>query len=270
MSVKRLFLIAFLLISGVVFAQSPFDGTWKANPDKSKLPPENISLQNGMFKCASCAPAYEVKADGQDHEIKGSPMVDKVNVRQIDDKTIVLNEKKGDKVLSTVKYSAQADGTLRRDWTYTPESGKTVTGSGVLKRVGEPASGAHAVSGTWEIQKVENISPEAMQMTLKSMADGLEMMTPLGYHYNAKFDGKDYPIEGVAGNMKVSLKKVDANTIEETDKSSEGKVLAVNTMSVSSDGKTLTMNVDDKLSGSTMKWILDKQDTTETPQPKPE
>jgi hypothetical protein len=57
--------------------------------------------------------------------------------------------------------------------------------------------------------------------------------------YSAKFDGKDYEILG-SGLDSVSIKRVDANTIERTGKES-GKMAETCTMKVSADGKTLTV-----------------------------
>jgi hypothetical protein len=57
--------------------------------------------------------------------------------------------------------------------------------------------------------------------------------------YTAQFDGKDYEILG-SGLDTISLKRVDANTIERTGKES-GKVSETCTLKISADGKTLTV-----------------------------
>jgi C4-type Zn-finger protein len=56
----------------------------------------------------------------------------------------------------------------------------------------------------------------------------------------------------------VVLKKIDANTIEETDKRN-GKVMTVARMTVAKDGKTMTMTVEDKLHNSTVNWTAEKR-----------
>jgi uncharacterized membrane-anchored protein len=48
------------------------------------------------------------------------------------------------------------------------------------------------------------------------------------------------------------------NAFEETDKRN-GKVIAINRMTVSSDGKTMTMDITDKERGTTMQLTADKQ-----------
>ena len=47
---KLLFLL--LLVPVLAWAQSPFDGTWKIDMSKTKLPekPDELVLQNGMYE----------------------------------------------------------------------------------------------------------------------------------------------------------------------------------------------------------------------------
>jgi hypothetical protein len=51
----------------------------------------------------------------------------------------------------------------------------------------------------------------------RDTADGLKMSDPNGNSYDAKFDGKDDPIQGDPGHTMVSLKRIGNDTIEETD-----------------------------------------------------
>src|ERR1039458_1681254 len=68
-------LILLLLVPVLGWAQSPFDGTWKIDLGKTKLPkkPDVLLLQNGMFECKTCAPPINVKADGHLQKISGDP-----------------------------------------------------------------------------------------------------------------------------------------------------------------------------------------------------
>jgi len=56
----------------------------------------------------------------------------------------------------------------------------------------------------------------------------------------------------------VSLKKIDADTIEETDKR-DGKVIYISRMAVSPDGRTMKIEGEDKLHGTTYKFEAKKQ-----------
>lgn len=87
--------------------------------------------------------------------------------------------------------------------------------------------------------------------TFEQTADGLKMSRPIGEHYDAKLDGKDYPYEGAAEVNKVVLKRIGQRVIEETDKHDE-KVESTARMTVSPDGHTMTMVVRDHQAVSTV------------------
>jgi hypothetical protein len=54
------------------------------------------------------------------------------------------------------------------------------------------------------------------------------------------------------------VKRIDENTIEETDKRA-GKVVSVTRLTISADGKTLSVSISDKLQGSSMQFVAAKQ-----------
>ncbi len=76
--------------------------------------------------------------------------------------------------------------------------------------------------------------------TNKVEGDSLSMSTRTGQSYTAKLDGTEAPYKGDPGTTSVSVKKVDKNTIEETDKR-DGKVISVARMTVAADGKNMTI-----------------------------
>ena len=76
--------------------------------------------------------------------------------------------------------------------------------------------------------------------------------------YDAKFDGKDYPIQGDPGHTTVSLKRIGDDTIEETDKR-DGKIVGVYRMTVSSDGKSIHAEYTDKERGTSTTFTMEKQ-----------
>ena len=97
-----------------------------------------------------------------------------------------------------------------------------------------------------------------MTITFSATDDGLNMGDQLGESYTAKFDGKDYPYKGDPGITSVALKKIDTNTIEETDKR-ESKVIYITRMTVSADGRTIAVEVHDLLYGRNGKFEWTKQ-----------
>jgi hypothetical protein len=63
--------------------QSDFDGTWKVDLTKSTMPdkPHVFLLQNGTYQRKTCVPPINLKADGEDHGVAGSPYYDAVAVK---------------------------------------------------------------------------------------------------------------------------------------------------------------------------------------------
>jgi len=107
---KLLFVLLLTPLS--VWGQTAFDGTWRVDLSKAQLPkkPDKYLLQNGTYKCETCAPPFEVKADGQDHKVTGHPFFDILSVRVVNDKTVELTEKRNGKIVGTDKSTVSDDG----------------------------------------------------------------------------------------------------------------------------------------------------------------
>jgi len=88
--------------------------------------------------------------------------------------------------------------------------------------------------------------------------DSLTMSNQTGQSYTAKLDGTEASYKGDPGTTSVSVKKTGANTMEETDKR-DGKVISVARITVSADGKTMKVVVDDKLHGTQAEFTATKQ-----------
>ena len=107
-------------------------------------------------------------------------------------------------------------------------------------------------SGTWKMDPVKSKyspGPAAKSLTLKveSDAQGVKIDSegidgegnPTHVQYDAKLDGKDYPVTGLPYGDMVVVKRIDANTIQTTIKKGDKVVMTV-TSKVSADGKTRT------------------------------
>lgn len=257
---KKVLLALVFLAPAPLFAQSAFEGTWRVNVQSLQFSGnENFSLQNGVYRCETCNPKIQVKADGQDNKVSGSPYFDTMSVRAVNDHAIEIVNKKDGKVSGTAKISASGDGnTLTTEYTFVTESGQHGSGKYASTRVGTAPEGANKISGAWRPEKWETASENSLTVTYKVTDDDLGMTDLTGDSYTAKFDGKDYPYKGDPGTTSVSLKKIDANTIEETDKRN-GKVISVTRMTVAPDGKTMTLNIENKLENATVKLTAEKQ-----------
>jgi len=260
---KSIWLAVFvsLLMPILAMAQSSFNGTWKIEVKSAKLPdkPDVFLLQGGVYQCKSCAPPTEVKADGQSHPVTGYPTMDAMSVTVVDDRTIVKTFMKAGKTVGTTKVTVAPGGeSLSYEFSDSSASTTPVTGKGEETRVAKGPAGSHAISGSWRMTKLEDLSDNALLVTYKLEGDSLTMSSPSGQSYTAKLDGTDAPYKGDPGTTSVSVKRLGKNSIEETDKR-DGKVIGVSRMTVAADGKTMTMAWEDKLLGSSGEWTAKKQ-----------
>jgi hypothetical protein len=262
---KKLLLFGLLIALAVplpAIAQNAFDGMWKFNLNDAQFPkkPDVFLLQDGMYHCKTCVPPVDVKADGQDHPVTGHPYFDSVSVKVVDDRTIEEIDKKNGKTVATSKVVVSGDGKTA-DFEFTDSSNTNadpVTGKGTSTQVAKGPAGSHAVSGSWVTSKMENLSDNGLTVTFKVEGDSLSMSNLTGQSYVAKLDGTDAPYHGDPGTTSVSVKSMGKNTIEEADKR-EGKVISVARMTVSPDGKTITVKVEDKLRGTNSQFTATKQ-----------
>jgi len=257
-----LLLAAAFLMPGLAMAQSVFDGTWKGDVNSAKFPekPDVYVLKDGTYTCKTCVPVVSVKADGTDQKVSGHPYYDMMSIKVVDGKTIEETDKKNGKVVATSKTWVSGDGnTLMFEFSdSSATNGAPVTGKGSETRVAKGPDGSHAISGSWRMAKMDQLSDNGMTITYKTTGDTITMTTPNGQTYTAKMDGTEAPYKGDPGTTSVSVKKIDANTLEETDKR-DGKVIAVVRIAVSADGKTIKFSVDDKLHGTQGEFGATKQ-----------
>src|SRR5712692_1107119 len=114
------------------------------------------------------------------------------------------------------------------------------------------AAAADQHSGTWKMNSDKSKyspGPAPKSSTVKIEADekGVKIDaeivnadgSPTHVQYDAKFDGKDYPVTGIPYADAVSVKRIDANTIESTMKKG-GQVTMTVTSKFSNYGKTRT------------------------------
>ena len=120
-----------------------------------------------------------------------------------------------------------------------------------LVRVAAQASNPRI--GTWKLNVEKSKynpgpAPQSLTMTIEAAGEG-EKATTEGVNaagaatktqYTAQYDGKDYPMTGSQNADMVSIKRIDARSMERTDKKGD-KVVATSTRVLSEDGKTMTV-----------------------------
>ena len=111
---------------------------------------------------------------------------------------------------------------------------------------------ADQLSGTWNMNAEKSKyspgpPPKSLTVVVESDENNYKLEAtgtdgdgkPLHVQYTAKFDGKDHPATGIADVDSVSVRRIDANTVETLQKK-DGKVMMTITSTTSKDGKTRT------------------------------
>jgi hypothetical protein len=253
-------IVVLLLCPASLLAQSAFDGTWKVNLDEVHFPKraDVYMIQDGTYTCDTCVPRLKIKADGQDHPVAGSTYFESASVRVLDDRDLEITEKEKGKVVYSENDGLSTDGnqlTEKITDTASP-NGEPVTAEEIFTRVSAAPAGANAISGGWQMEKVE--SEKGMTVTYHSIPDGLEASNRHGEGYSAKFDGKEYPIQGDPAHNTVSLKRVNAHTIVETDRE-DGAIHYQLRMTISRDGKSMLVQENDHERGTKLSYVMEKQ-----------
>lgn len=120
------------------------------------------------------------------------------------------------------------------------------------------ANAAEPQSGTWKLNtakskyaagtmpKSNTLTIEADDKTYKLHAEGVDAKgNATMADFSATYDGKDVPSKGLPYGDTVSLRRINANTVQVTMKK-DGKALVVVTSVVSKDGKTRTSKFNGK------------------------
>jgi len=257
---QRFLISALLLAPAAAFAASAFDGTWKGRLDSIKVSgkPDVYVIANGSWSCPSCDPAIDkLPADGAWHKVAGHAYYDEMMVRVVDAHTVETSQKQAGKVMGVDTMSVSADGNTLTGKFTGYGGAQPITGTYTEKRVAAGPAGAHALSGSW-LQDQMNNANDALSLVQYAMTPEQFSMQANGQSYVAKFDGKQYPVTGDPGNTKVSLKKIDDHTVVESDYR-QGKLVDEIRLASAADGKSILLTDKDLAHGQTTTMILDKQ-----------
>ena len=249
-------LLAILFLSPVrLLAQSPFDGSWIIVSNTTQFPKKPVVcvLAKGMFRRADT----EIKADATDQIVPKSAYGDTISVRIVDDHTVEIVSKKSGKTMFTEVDTVSTDGETLTQLVRDTTEAQAVTIETLSKRVDERPAGSHVLSGSWRAYKVSR-SQNGSIIKYRCTANGFSAETPLGEKYDAKFDGKYYPVEDDPGHPMVSVKRVSPNTIEQTSKR-DGKILGVLRLTVAADGETIHATYENKETNTTTSYEMRKQ-----------
>ena len=133
-----------------------------------------------------------------------------MSINTVNDYSIEQTVKIHGKIVATSKWTVPPDGnTLIVEFSNRSDTNAApVSGNGEATRVAKGPANSHAISGSWRESKLENLSDNALLITLKLEGDTLNMNTPTGASYSAKPDGTDAPYKGDPGITSVSVKRI--------------------------------------------------------------
>lgn len=256
---KKLLAILFL-VPTALWAQSAFDGTWVQDLGSTQFSqkPHTYVLDKGVYTCSTCVPKINVKADGEDHPVSGSKYFNTMAVRVVDSNTVEEIDKKDGKTMYKNAWTVSDDGKKLTDKWEDDTEQKPVTGEMIYSRISKGPAGSHAISGSWRAEKSENVSSNGTRFTFQSTGDGLKFSDNNGVTWEAKFDGKYNPEQGDPGNSMMSLKKVNDHSLDYTEQR-DGKTVTTGHVTVSADGKKMTVVGTDHERNTTTTVMLNKE-----------
>lgn len=220
-------------------ADDPMIGNWKLNPQKSKLVDEMKVNSLGGNKYSfdfGGGSAETIVADGTDQP---GMMDTTLAVTPVGPEEWTVVRKKNGRVLIRATWTVGKDGnSLHDDYTQMSDQGNTTHVVYVYARRG----GGLGFAGDW-VSTSEQLETAYVVQVRPYEEDGLSIVASSeGVTKNVKLDGKDYPNPGSQRHVVSSAQRVNENTIEIKDKIGE-KILDTQEISVSADGKTLTITV---------------------------
>lgn len=254
----------FALLAAGLFATSawaaPIDGTWVADTHSAQLSakPKVRSLMGGVYRCATCTPAFAIPADGKFHAVKGDPYGTETSVRSIDAHSVAFGYRQKGKSIGSNTGTVAADGKTMT-WV-----GKSISDNGTVTaseqtdiRVAPGLKGAHAISGTWRNGKIVAADSKALTVSFKQEGNMLHMSTPTGEGYDAPIGGKPVLVRGDSSGTMASVRRLAPNVYTESDWL-KGKLMSVMTVRIVNP-TTLAVAIENKANGRMTRYTAKKQ-----------
>ena len=219
-------------------ADSPFDGTWKLNPAKSKLSGESYTVSmkaDGMFHfSAGGAIMYDYACDGKPYPAMADRTIScTTSADGVTDYTFKI----GDRTLRTMHEVIAADGKtlVETHVSYRPD-GSSSTGESTYVRT----AGTTGPVGTWKDVKAESTNASVMKIKVSGASMHVEEPS-YSESYDAKLDGTPATVSGptVPKGAAMALTK-ESGTKLRYKEMLNGTLLVEGTQAVSADGMVLT------------------------------
>lgn len=235
---------------------SGISGNWMIDLDSAQFENDNrdFVLTDGEWTCNSCTPPYSVTADGAWQTID-RPGADGQMIEVVDDRTVKMASRLGDKNLGNGTWTVSEDGkTLTQEWTDL-SGDQPVSGKGSFTRTEAGPEGSHAVSGKWTSNGIESYDEAGLRFGYSLKGEQLTL-TDNGGGWSATLGGDPVPVEGSDSNVMVAVERMGENGFRETY-SRDGETLSVSEITI--DGDTLTGVSTDARDDSVVRWTASRQ-----------
>jgi hypothetical protein len=254
---RKTLLVTICAAGSLLAADPPYAGKWKLNAAKSDFGETTLTYEKtsgGEMKATADGQSYTFKADGKDYP---TPWGVTVSWKNIDANTWETSEKVNGKLVSTSTLKVSPDNkTLAVDSKRAKATGEASNDSIVLNRV----SGDSGLVGKWKTKNFKMSSPTTVDIAAKG-AEGLTLtyVDEKGI-CDAMFDAKDHPARGPMWppGWTCSISKNGARGFDLAWKK-DGKPMYKTTLTVSSDGKTLTESGSAAAVNERVKMVYDRQ-----------
>jgi hypothetical protein len=223
----------------MALAQSPFDGTWTLNTEKSHLAGDTMRFSpagNGLLRLTDSEQTYTFKTDGTPFQTQTG--VDGT-VTKVDDETYTVTHKRNGVDLSTQTWKLSDGGkTLTIDVKGTRANGDTFEEHLVYARKFGAGKG---LVGAWKSTDVNLTAPAALTIASQGKSDVTLSLSAENASCAAKWDGKDYPITGptMPANVTLAVTRTGPHSFKLVEKL-KGKAINIEHFTLSADGKVLT------------------------------
>jgi hypothetical protein len=247
-----------LSVTVVAAADSPWDGTWKFNPAKSKLTGYTFSykaLPGGKLQFSNGAQfAVTFACDGKPYTVVGTgTIVCKTPSSHEFDYTFATGGKTT--TTSVLKLSPDGKTIAQNDKNFHPD-GTTTTTSATYTRI----AGGPGLVGSWKQTDVKINAPDSF--TYKTFAGGVDIAYPrYKQTIHLTFDGKPSVLKGPTVSPGTTTTAVSAGPLSYTETDKIGtRVLNLAKTTVSADGKTMTaVSWDPGKKDEAATYVYDKQ-----------
>ena len=252
-----------LLAPAVSMADSPFAGTWVVKPELTTFQerPLELMIERGAYRRSDCAAPLELPANGSDQPVKGQPLFDQMLVRLVDRRRVEVVQRMAGKITWKGVYTVSKDQRSMMLEFDDERASKAVTGVMQYARQGNPLSGAHALSGSWQPERVTQLSASALTMTILEKDRGFAVAWSDGRSAESPLDAKYYPLNGYLPGAQISILHPRPDTLAMNREQGVVPVEVARAI-VSEDGRTILYKQVDWICHDGTTYIYEKQEGT--------